>query len=163
MERQRTRQKGVGLIEVLAALLVTTVGVLGMVGLQSRSLQYNQVAYLRSQAVIIGNDMMDRIRVNRTLAASGNGYVTGLQELTSSACDSDHYPASCETASCSSAQMAEYDIRQWKFQMGCQLPDADGTIAIENSDSGPVYVITLQFNETRDPQTLRQVVLRGGL
>lgn len=159
----RKIQTGAGMIEVLAALLVTTVGVLGMIGLQTQSLQYNQTAYFRSQAVIIGNDMMDRIRVNRTLAASDDDYEVALDDFTSDDCDVDNYPAACESALCSASQMAEYDIRQWKFQMACQLPDADGTVAIEENASGRVYVITIQFNETRDTNNLRQVVLRSAL
>ena len=159
----RILQTGVGMIEVLVVLLVTTVGILGMIGLQTKSLQHNQVALLRSQAVLIGNDMMDRIRVNRALAAIDNDYQAGLNDFTSTDCDAANYPATCESSSCSASQMAEYDIRQWKFQMACLLPDSNGTIAIENNASGRVYVITIQFNETRDSNALRQVVLRSAL
>lgn len=159
----KQKHRGFGLIEVLAALLVTTVGVLGMAGLQSKSLQHNHVAYLRSQAVIIGNDMMDRIRVNRSLATSANDYVVNLGDYTSSQCTTDAYPDICETGACNGSQLAEYDIKQWKFQMACLLPDADGSITIENSPSGRIYVITMQFDETRQQQPVREVVLRSAL
>lgn len=158
-----SKHSGISLIEVMAALLVLTIGVLGMVGLQSKSLQHNHVAYLRSQAVIIGNDMMDRIRVNRSLAEVGNDYVVNLGELTTEQCLPAAYPNACETGTCTPAQIAEYDIRQWKFQMACLLPDSDGSIVIENSDSGRLFVISMQFNESRDQQNLRQVVLRSAL
>ena len=155
--------RGISLMEVLAALLVVTIGILGMVGLQSKSLQHNHVAYLRSQAVIIGNDMMDRIRVNRSLASVNNHYVVDLGELTTEQCLPAAYPNACEAGTCTTTELAEYDLRQWKFQMACQLPGSDGSISIENSPSGRIYVISMQFNESRDQANIRQVVIRSAL
>ncbi|MET4695136.1 type IV pilus modification protein PilV [Endozoicomonas lisbonensis] len=157
------RSAGVGLIEVLAALLVISIGVLGMVGLQTRSLQHNHVAYLRSQAVIIGNDMMDRIRVNRSLSSVTDNYVVGSGQLTAEACSAEAYPDDCETGTCTPAELAEYDIRQWKFQMACILPDSVGSITFEESSSGRIYVISMQFDESRGQQPVREVVVRSAL
>ncbi|MCW7553836.1 type IV pilus modification protein PilV [Endozoicomonas gorgoniicola] len=157
------RSAGVGLIEVLAALLVISIGVLGMVGLQTRSLQHNHVAYLRSQAVIIGNDMMDRIRVNRSLSSVNDDYVVEHGRLTAEECSAEAYPDDCETGACTSAELAEYDIRQWKFHMACVLPDSDGSITIEDSASGRIYVISMQFDESRGQQPAREVVVRSAL
>lgn len=159
----RARNLGVGLIEVLVALLVISIGVLGMAGLQSRSLQHNQVAYVRSQAVIMANDMMDRIRANRSLAESTSSYVSSKSQHLADGCTEDYYPDTCETGSCSSAELAEYDLRQWKFQIACQLPEAEGSIAIENTSSGPLYRITLEFDESRGEQTPTAVILRSAL
>ncbi|WP_252176450.1 type IV pilus modification protein PilV [Endozoicomonas sp. 4G] len=157
------RQKGVGLIEVMVALLVISVGVLGMAGLQTKSLQHNQLAYLRSQAVIIVNDMMDRIRANKTIAASGNDYVITEAEYVAAGCTTTDFIDRCESATCNESQLAIYDVQQWKFQMACQLPDATGSIAIENTSSGRVYVITLKFNDSHSARAAREVVLRSAL
>ncbi|WP_257280475.1 type IV pilus modification protein PilV [Endozoicomonas sp. ISHI1] len=159
----RLRQKGVGLIEVMVALLVISVGVLGMAGLQTKSLQHNQLAYLRSQAVIIVNDMMDRIRANKTVAATGSDYITTESEHVAAGCTTQDFINSCESSACSESQLATYDVQQWKFQMACQLPDATGSIAIEDTSSGRVYVITLKFNDSRGAQAAREVVLRSAL
>ena len=154
---------GVGLIEVLAALLVISIGILGMVGLQTKSLQHNHVAYLRSQAVIIGNDMMDRIRVNRSLSSVTEDYVVTAGQLTTTQCSTEAYPDNCETDSCTSSELAEYDIRQWKFQMACILPNSDGSITIEDSTAGRIYVISMQFDESRGQHPIREVVVRSAL
>ena len=154
---------GVGLIEVLAALLVISIGILGMVGLQTKSLQHNHVAYLRSQAVIIGNDMMDRIRVNRSLSSVTEGYVVAAGQFTTAQCSAEAYPDNCETGSCTSAELAEYDIRQWKFQMACILPNSDGSIMIEDSAAGRIYVISMRFDESRGQHPIREVVVRSAL
>ncbi|VXD02547.1 Pilus assembly protein PilV [Pseudomonas sp. 8Z] len=56
--------QGFSLIEVLVALLLTTVGVLGMVALQGRSIQYTQDSVQRNTAVELANDLMEIMRAN---------------------------------------------------------------------------------------------------
>jgi type IV pilus assembly protein PilV len=68
------RQRGVSLIEVLVTILILSIGLLGMAGLQSRLQLSEMEAYQRSQALLLLNDMASRIAVNRNAADS---YVTG--------------------------------------------------------------------------------------
>lgn len=63
-----TQQSGVALIEVLITFFVLTIGVMGMSGLQVKSLQFNQGAYQRSQATVSANDILERMRINRAQA-----------------------------------------------------------------------------------------------
>lgn len=74
MDNYRRAQLGVGLIEVLVTLLILAVGLLGVVGLQARLQQSEMETYQRSQALILLNDMANRLAANRNQAAS---YVTG--------------------------------------------------------------------------------------
>jgi type IV pilus assembly protein PilV len=57
--------RGVSLIEVLVAVLVLSVGLLGLAALQGFSLQANQGAYHRTQAVNVAYELADFYRVNR--------------------------------------------------------------------------------------------------
>jgi type IV pilus assembly protein PilV len=59
------RQSGVGLIEVLVALLILSISLLSIASLQTRSLQFNQSAYWRSQANVLAADVLDNMRVLR--------------------------------------------------------------------------------------------------
>ena len=59
-----TTSKGFSLIEVLVALLLTSIGVLGMVALQGRSIQYTQDSVQRNAAVELTNDLIEIIRAN---------------------------------------------------------------------------------------------------
>ena len=59
------RSSGFSLIEVLVALLILLIGLLGVVRMQLLSVQNNQGAYLRTQATYIASDMLDRLRANR--------------------------------------------------------------------------------------------------
>jgi type IV pilus assembly protein PilV len=68
---QRKRQSGVGLIEVLVAAVILAIGLLGLAGLQTRSLQMNQSAQLRSQANYYAYEIVESMRVNRSAATAG--------------------------------------------------------------------------------------------
>lgn len=69
-------QKGVGLLEVMIAVLILSISLLTIASLQSKSLQYNQSAYWRSQANVLAYDLLDRIRSlssnEKIKAASGS-------------------------------------------------------------------------------------------
>ncbi len=55
-------QEGATLIEVLIAIVVLSIGLLGLAGLQATSVQSNHSAYQRSQATLLGYDLADRMR-----------------------------------------------------------------------------------------------------
>ena len=59
-----TRQRGVGMMEVLVALLVLSIGVLGYAGLQLRALDSTDETYMRSQAMAIAQDAVERMMAN---------------------------------------------------------------------------------------------------
>lgn len=67
------RQRGISLIEVMVTVFILAVGLLGMAGLQSRLQQSEMEAYQRSQALMLLNDMANRISTNRNAAGT---YVT---------------------------------------------------------------------------------------
>ena len=62
------REAGFSLIEILMTLLILTIGLLGLAGLQAVAQRSGQEAYQRAQAIIILNDIMDRINTNRAVA-----------------------------------------------------------------------------------------------
>ena len=60
------RESGFSLIEVLVALLVLSIGLLGLAALQAQGLRFNHDAYVRTQATNLAYDIVDRMRVNNT-------------------------------------------------------------------------------------------------
>jgi type IV pilus assembly protein PilV len=66
------RQGGVGLIEVLIAVLVLSIGFLGIAALQTKSLSGNNSAMMRTQANIAAYSMFDAMRADRANALTGN-------------------------------------------------------------------------------------------
>jgi type IV pilus assembly protein PilV len=88
--RQRSHaQRGLTLIEVLVALVICAFGVLGLAGLQGRAQQAEMEGYQRAQAVVLLSDMVERININSSNAAS---YVTGTSTPLGTG---DSQPASC--------------------------------------------------------------------
>lgn len=100
------RVSGFTLLEVLVAILVLSIGLLGLAGLQTHSLRNNHTAFLRSQAVALAYDALDRMRSNRTAAlATGSVFNTSFG-------DSETTPA-C-TSNCSISDMAQHHVGAWK-------------------------------------------------
>jgi type IV pilus assembly protein PilV len=64
------RQSGFSIMEVLIAMLVLAIGLLGLAALQAQGLRFNQDAYIRSQATQIAYDVLDRMRANRANLAA---------------------------------------------------------------------------------------------
>lgn len=98
-------QKGVGLVEVLVALLILAVGILGFVALQYRAVEATSEAINRVQAINIARDMAERNRANRDGLAN---YKTQIQ----TAANQTDYTTNCMTSACSATAMADFDVSQ---------------------------------------------------
>lgn len=91
------RQTGVGLVEVLVALVLLSIAVLGFVALQIRAITASNEATMNVQATNIARDLAERMRMNRDGLA---GYVANTDTT------------DCATAFCTPENMAKYDYRQ---------------------------------------------------
>jgi len=67
----KKRQTGMGLIEIMVAVLVLALGLLGLAALQARALQQNQSSLQRSQAVMLSYSIIDSLRTDRANAIAG--------------------------------------------------------------------------------------------
>ena len=100
-------QAGFNLIEVLVALLVLAVGLLGLAALQNFSLNATHQSYQRTQATIVIQEIIDRMRANP--AAS----LTGQYTLAAYTRTPPSYATNCATLSCASNDLANYDMAMW--------------------------------------------------
>lgn len=109
-------QRGVSLLEVLIALLVLAIGVLGFAGLQLTSLNQSTAANHRVTAVLIAQDAVERLELNpsRRNDYLSSGWTAGSLGGSPS--------ASCINSNCSAAAMATWDIAQLTWQAANQLP-----------------------------------------
>jgi type IV pilus assembly protein PilV len=73
----RAHEAGMTLIEILVAIVVLSVGLLGLAGLQIKGIQVNQGSVYRWQASMLAEDIADRIRADNVGASNGNYKVTG--------------------------------------------------------------------------------------
>lgn len=96
-------QHGMGLIEVLVALVILALGVLGFVALQLKSLEATTDSSQRIQALNVARDLAEKIRVNRGMH---NVYKDQIQDPASQAISDRN----CFTNSCTAAQLADFDV-----------------------------------------------------
>lgn len=143
----RREQGGFTLIEVLVSVLILLVGLLGVVGMQMLSLQANQGAYFRSQAVYIASELLDAIRANPTAAAN---YVGSFPA------DAPGAAPGCETndTGCTPDQAALYDLFTWSRHFNDQgnLAGAGFRASIPNGSAvvfanGDEYSVTINWDE----------------
>lgn len=101
------RMKGFGLVEVMVALLVIAVGVMGLMSLQTYTLREAKEAEYFTKANFLAKDMFERIRSNTAAATSYE--VTLNSSLTTT--------ADCEGSVCTAAEMASWDLYNWCFEL----------------------------------------------
>ncbi len=134
---KRQRQTGFSLVEVLIALVIMSVGMLGIAGLYVQSMQAGRTSMFRHHAVTLAGDVADRIRANPTaviayidpVGANNNCVLGGVN--------------------CTPAQMAANDIFLWRNQAQDTLPAGDVTIVFTPAAGAvpPTYQITISWNE----------------
>ena len=107
-------QRGVGMIEVLVAMLLLAIGVLGYAALQIRAVEATGEALNRSQAMIILRSLAENMRVNTVGQAGYTAAVHGYASMTTATTA----PASCmaasstDTTTCTPTALATYDAFQ---------------------------------------------------
>lgn len=110
----KKRQRGVGIIEVLVALVVVSLGVLGMANLQLKGIKHSSSGFNRAKALMVAESITSRMRANRTGVLAGN---YNAHSFTSSAttCTTKPNPY-CQTLgttaaqSCTTAELAAFDL-----------------------------------------------------
>jgi len=141
------RQRGFSLLEVLVALVVLSIGLMGIASMQVVGLQFNQQALTTTRAIEMAADMADRIRASNDAgvllaAALANpaavpvsGYRTdfGAPVAPGTICADTDGASVPGVGTCTPAALAAYAVWQWKTSLaassGSGLADGDGAIA----------------------------------
>ena len=132
MNLKQKRQTGASMIEVMVALLILSVGLLGLAMLQGKTMRVNTDAMLRSQATLLANEIIESMRANT------KGADNGLYVATSK-------PAACGGCTDSNGALtANRDLIAWYDAQVQTLPSP--TSKIEHTGGGK-YTITMQWNE----------------
>lgn len=132
----RRMQPGFSLIEVLIALVVIAIGLLGIAGMQALAISNTSTARQRSLAAIQAASMGSMMRANRgywEAASSVNVTATGSSSGTSWASTTlsgslSGQGADCSALACTPIQMAAYDLQNWGRYIAQQLPKGVGQV-----------------------------------
>jgi len=122
--------RGFGLIEVLVAILILAIGLLGLASLQTNGMRFNHSSYLRTQSTVLAYDILDIMRANRGSAgksttALGGAYVTDYADTHSG------------------SEGSEADLQNWKQRLATVLPEGEGQI-IQNAAE---FTINVRWTE----------------
>jgi len=156
--RLRQPTRGFSIVESLVALVVLSIGMLGIAALYVESLRAGRSAIYRTQAVNLASDMADRIRANRT---ARNDYALAAGDVPSvQGC------APPATTACSPAELAEDDMARWVEAITLQLPGngaqtPDGIITVTTPANAPLtrnYTIQVSWSEPGEEQPLTYVL-----
>ena|SRR6185503_5852374 len=145
--RTQFAQRGFGLVESLVALVVISVGMIGIAALYGQGLRASSTALYRTLAVNLAADMADRIRVNR------RGNVAYGGAAANSNCD----PGG--GVDCTPAQMAAHDLWVWQTQVAAQMPGGVGLVQFAGT-TPPTYTISVTWQEVGVGALTHQIAIR---
>jgi type IV pilus assembly protein PilV len=123
---RRHRQAGLSMVEVLVTLVLVSVGLLGIAGLQLTSVQNTNSASQRFQATLLAEEVLERMRANRSQAEVGR-YDVAL------GADAD------------TVGLAQDDLSAWKLALA-DLPGGDGAVEMDGNE----VTITVQWRDNSD-------------
>jgi type IV pilus assembly protein PilV len=125
------RQLAFTLLEVMIALVIFSIGLLGLAGLQSAGIRNNQISYSRTVAQQLVYDMSDRIRNNRNVNYAAEAPVAN----------------DCVNGTCVDAALAAFDLFEWNAMINdpnSPLKNAVGFIEDNGNDN---YTVSIGWDE----------------
>jgi type IV pilus assembly protein PilV len=146
--------RGFSLLEVLIALVVLSVGLLGLAALQAEGLRGSSTAHNRFQAIRLASDIAARIRANEDaidISSSEGPYAYEIANTVSAASGASHGCADIgsdtEANTCSAANMAAFDLFEWRRDLAESLPDGTGAIDITVGNSIITADVSVEWTE----------------
>ncbi len=109
----RQSQRGISLLESLVAIVVMALGILGIVGVQMRTLSDTQTSVRRAQAIRLIEDLSERMKINPNALGNLNNYVSPFI--------AEPAPGDCSSG-CGHSAQASYDLAVWKQTVKNTLP-----------------------------------------
>ena len=117
---------GLAMLEAIAALLVVSVGAVGVLWWQQQAVLRQQQQNYQFIAISLASDLADRMRINASQSAL---YALGWGESRQATQD-------CVASACSWTQLAQWDIAQWQQALRAQLPRGDASVYPLSGRSG---------------------------
>jgi type IV pilus assembly protein PilV len=153
------RSRGFTMLEVLIAILVTSIGLLGVAGMQAFALKNTHSASLRLTASMLATDLIDRMHANQTGVRFALYNQPTLSGYTSAV-------SNCLTASgCSPQELANNDLNEWQQRVAASLPNGSGIVCMDSTpndgatsasadcDGTGIYVVKIWWFDDRNGTT----------
>ena len=173
--RTPRRQSGLGIIEVLVALVVVSFGVLGMASLQLTGMKHSSGGFNRSKALLFAQSMSTRIRINQIAADAGEYAGFDSASVNCNVPPAPYCqtrPGGGATDACAPDELATFD----EFSVSCgdvgtggaekgvigSLPNGSLTVTCLDTPCGTdsVYQVTVSWSEGRSRTVADELVTR---
>jgi len=141
LSTDRRTQRGTSLIEVLVTMTITAFALLGLLGLQARTLTYQKDAFDRLAGAMAVQQLAERMRGNLL------GYVDGgyALRLTADAATPTSVPGCAVADACTAQEVAARDLASWTIEMRRRLPGA--ALFVETAAAAPWSAVTVAWAE----------------
>lgn len=126
-------RSGYTLVEVMVAVAILGIGVVGLVGLQADAARYQNNTYHQTLATLLARDMAERIRANPEAAADGDYVGNGTGNS-----------PDCLGSTCTPAQLATFDLAAWNGHARSRLPGA----WVNSTRNGDTYTLRVGWGST---------------
>lgn len=138
-------QSGFSMIEILITLVILAFGLLGLAGMQSVGLKNTQASMQRSEATMIGYDIIDRMRSNCSAALGGD------------------YDIALTASSPTAGSIANTDLSEWRSAINSTFTTGKGAVSVTASTF--IATVTVQWDDSRATggNAAQQVVVTGVL
>lgn len=145
---QQQSHKGMTLLEVLVAVVLLSVGMLGIASMLMLSGKTNNSSYSKHEATLCADNIIERMRANSQVVAGGSYTISNI--------NSNGGPgtvaapaANCAATTCNSTQLASYDTWYWLTVVVAQLPSGSGSITTApGTDNASLVTITVQWDDS---------------
>ncbi len=152
------KSKGFTIVEVLVAMIILAIGVLGLGLMQISSLQNTRGGQMRSQATLLAYDIIDSMRANIPAVTAGH---YNSANRTGYAGPSQCYGAE---SNCSDQDMANADLDRWRTSLRLNLPPAGwGTVTTTDAVDTSVVSVTVNWTDPYTPGGFEQLTLSSEL
>lgn len=141
-------QKGISLLESLVAIIVLSLGLLGILGAQMRTLTNTQDSARRLQAIRLIEDLSERIKVQPDAIGQASLYVTdGWLDTTHNLEELLPDTADCFNKTCTPTEFANFDKNRWIENVAQSLPLAQLNIFPTNDSKQLGVMLAWRSNE----------------
>lgn len=154
----KSKQRGSSLIEVMVGLLITAIGLLGILTMQAKAMQLNQNAHVYTQATVLANDMLEAIKT--TPAVDVASYViaedAGAPAVGENACSSAE-------AACTVDNIININLANWKNNIAAYLPEGKGSITFNAATEEIVITVSFGLGYRKNQDTGEMVKNEDGV
>ena len=161
-QRVAPGMRGFTMLEVLVALVVLSLGLLGIAALLVTTQKSNSSSYIRQQAVQSAYNILDRIRANQIEAVLGGYNASNLAGAGQTPAVAAAPAVDCTQTACTAPQMAAYDIWHWQARDLAQLTNGCGSVTTTASGNNTLVTITVQWDDGQASPQLGNIAASPG-